>query len=48
MGAFPTFGAFAGFAWPWLLAGLPLPWLLRALLPPVRGGAGPALRARQS
>lgn len=44
MGALPAFGTFAGLAWPWMLAALPLPWVLRALLPPVRGGAGPALR----
>lgn len=27
---------FAGFAWPWLLLGLPLPLLVRWLLPPMR------------
>jgi len=32
------------FVWPWAFAVLPLPWLIRALLPPVSGGGGPALK----
>ena len=36
-------GAFAGFAWPWMLLALPLPWLVRRLLPALPPG-GAALR----
>ena len=34
---------FDGFAWPWLLLGLPLPWVVRWLLPPARQ-SGAALK----
>ena len=43
MSLLPAWLVVDGFAWPWLLAGIPLPWLVHALLP-ARPSQVPALR----